>query len=58
MGKTKSNVPKSKRGGYDLYARRPMSGCSLTPKNKLICRRMERRRKKMDILQEMKWDEI
>jgi hypothetical protein len=28
MGKTKSNIPKSKRGGYDLWSRRSLRGCS------------------------------
>lgn len=46
MGKTRSNVPKSKRGGYDFWGRRPGSGhFPLGGKAKKIIRRIERRMK-------------
>lgn len=51
MSKTYSNVPKSKRGGYDLWGRRPMSGCHACSWSKKKCRQIERRRKKFFILQ-------
>lgn len=43
MSKTKQNIPKSKRGGYDLWAKRPMSGNPQNSWSKKICRRIERR---------------
>ena len=50
MGKTKSNIPKSKRGGYDFWSRRPGSGHSpLGGKAKRIIRKIERRMKRFFI---------
>jgi hypothetical protein len=45
MGKAKSNIPKSRRGGYDLWGRRPMSGNPVSSWAKRMCRRIERRMK-------------
>lgn len=53
MSKTHQNIAKSKRGGYDLFGRRPKSRSPLNPFNKKICRRIERRRKGEDILLEI-----
>lgn len=37
----------------DLWSRRPRSGYPASPYNKLISRRMERRRKRRDIVNEL-----
>jgi hypothetical protein len=53
MGKTKSNIPKSKRGGYEFWGRRP--GSSFSPLGgpaKRIIRRIERRMRRKFIEQE------
>ena len=55
MSKTKSNIPKSKRGGYDFWGRRPGSGFSPMGKiAKRIIHRIERRFKRKIIDQELK----
>jgi len=43
MSKTKQNISKSHRGGYDLWGKRPLGGCSLNTWNKKRCRKIERR---------------
>lgn len=54
MSKTKQNVPKSKRGGYDFWSRRPGSGhFPLGGLAKRIIRRIERRRKRKEIEKEI-----
>lgn len=59
MGKTKSNIPKSKRGGYDFWSRRPGSSHSpLGGEAKRIIRRRERAAKRRDIEKELFLDEI
>ena len=59
MSKTKSNVPKSKRGGYDFWSRRPGSGYSpLGGLAKRIIRRIERARKRKQIEREIELDEL
>lgn len=52
MSKTKQNIPKSKRGGYDLWGKRPMSGHAMGSWAKMMCRRMERRMKRKIIKDE------
>lgn len=55
MSKTKSNIPKSKRGGYDFWGRRPGSGHSpLGGLAKRIIRRIERRMRSVFIEQSIR----
>jgi len=55
MSKTKQNIPKSKRGGYDFWSRRPLSGHSpLGAWAKRLCCRIERRMKKQFIQSDLK----
>ena len=49
MGKTKQNIPKSERGGYDLWGKRPYSGKPQSSFWKRMCRRVERRLKRKEI---------
>ncbi len=49
MSKTKQNIPKSERGGYDLWARRPMSGKPQNSLNKKRCRRIERKIRRQEM---------
>lgn len=54
MSKTYSNIPKSKRGGYDFWSRRPGSGhWPLGGWAKTHIRRIERHRKRREILEEL-----
>lgn len=53
MSKTKQNVPKSKRGGYDLWGKRPMSGNAVSSWAKKMCRRIERKMKRKIIQEEI-----
>ena len=54
MGKTKSNIPKSKRGGYDLWGNRPLSGfVPVSSYSKRRCRKIERSRAKSSTLEEL-----
>jgi hypothetical protein len=54
MSKTKQNIPKSKRGGYDLWGRRPMSGHATSSWAKKMCRRIERKMKRKIIQDEIR----
>jgi len=57
MSKTKQNIPKSKRGGYDFWSKRPGSGFSpLGGTAKTLIRRIERARKKKDIEKEIEYE--
>ena len=59
MGKTKQNITKSARGGYDFWSRRPGSGhFPLGGLAKRIIRRIERRRKRKIIENELESEEI
>lgn len=58
MSRTKSNIPKSERGGYELWSRRPLAGYSHNSQNKRLCRRIERSRKRREIEVELKLDEV
>lgn len=44
---------KHRHGGHDLWSRRPRAGHCYSAYNKLICRRIERKRKRKEILREL-----
>lgn len=58
MSKTKQNIPKSKRGGYDLWGKRPISGFGIGAWAKKMCRRVERRMRRKLIAEELESEEL